>query len=143
MKCKELMTPNPRFCSPEATSSDAARIMRDEDVGIVPVVDENKKLVGVVTDRDLCVGVVAEERHPREVKVSECMSEELVTCKPEEDVGKAEELMKEYQVRRIPVVDDQGRIVGIISQADIALKLGKPKEVTETVKEISKPAQAA
>lgn len=143
MKCKEIMTPNPRYCSPQATSIEAAKIMRDEDVGIVPICEQDKKLVGVVTDRDICLTVVAEERHPREVKVSECMSEELVTCKPEDDVRKAEDLMKEYQVRRIPIVDDQGRILGVIAQADIALKVGKPQEVTETLKEISKPAQAA
>jgi CBS domain-containing protein len=143
MKCKEIMTPNPRYCSPQDTSVEAAKIMRDEDVGIVPICEQDKKLVGVVTDRDICLTVVAEERHPREVKVSECMSEELVTCKPEDDVRKAEDLMKEYQVRRIPIVDNQGRILGVIAQADIALKVGKPQEVTETLKEISKPAQAA
>ncbi|NKE70786.1 CBS domain-containing protein [Candidatus Manganitrophus noduliformans] len=143
MKCKDIMTQNPSYCSPEEMSVKAARIMRDEDVGIVPVCEEDKKLVGVVTDRDLCLTVVAEERHPREVKVLECMSEDLVTCKPEDDVQKAADLMKEYQVRRIPVVDDQGRILGMIAQADIALKVGKPEEVTETVQEISKPSKAA
>lgn len=143
MKCKDIMTPNPSDCSPEDISVKPAQIMRDEDVGIVPVCEEDKKLVGVVTDRDICLTVVAEERHPREVKVSECMSEDLVTCKPEDDVQKAADLMKEYQVRRIPVVDDQGRILGMIAQADIALKVGKPEEVTETVQEISKPSKAA
>lgn len=143
MKCKDIMTPNPSYCSPEEISVKAARIMRDEDVGIVPVCEEGKKLVGVVTDRDICLTVVAEERHPREVKVLECMSEDLVTCKPEDNVQKAADLMKEYQVRRIPVVDDQGRILGMIAQADIALKVGKPEEVTETVQEISKPSKAA
>lgn len=143
MKCKDIMTSNPSYCSPEEISVKAARIMRDEDVGIVPVCEEDKKLVGVVTDRDICLTVVAEERHPREVKVLECMSEDLVTCKPEDDVQKAADLMKEYQVRRIPVVDDQGRILGMIAQADIALKVGKPEEVTETVQEISKPSKAA
>lgn len=140
MKCKDVMTPNPRYCAPSASTVEAARIMRDEDVGIVPVVEQNQQLRGVVTDRDLCLQVIAEARNPQEVKVEECMSEDLVTCKPEDDVQKAADLMKEHQVRRIPVVDDQGRLVGMIAQADIALKLGKPKEVTETVKEISKPA---
>lgn len=143
MKCKDIMTPNPRTCSPQDLSIEPGKIMRDEDVGIVPVVEENQKLVGVVTDRDLCLGVVAEGKHPREVKIADCMSEELITCKPEDNVQKAQELMQEYQVRRIPVVDNQGRIVGMIAQADIALKVGKPEEVTETVKNISKPAQAA
>lgn len=143
MKCKDIMTPNPSYCSPEDISVKPAKIMRDEDVGIVPVCEQDKKLVGVVTDRDICLTVVAEERNPREVKVSDCMSEDLVTCKPEEDIRKAADLMKEYQVRRIPVVDNQGRILGMISQADIALKVGKPEEVTETVQEISKPSKAA
>jgi len=143
MKCKDIMTSNPSYCSPEDISVKAAQIMRDEDVGIVPICEEGKKLVGVVTDRDICLMVVAEERHPREVKVEECMSEDLITCMPEDDVQKAADLMKEYQVRRIPVVDDQGRILGMIAQADIALKVGKPEEVTETVQEISKPSKAA
>lgn len=143
MKCKDIMTSNPSTCSPEEISVQAARIMRDEDVGIVPVCEEDKKLVGVVTDRDICLTVVAEERHPREVKVSECMSEDLVTCQPEDEVQKAADLMKEYQVRRIPVVDNQGRILGMIAQADIALKVGTPEEVTETVQKISKPGKAA
>ena len=143
MKCKDIMTPSPHVCSPQSVSIEAAKIMRDEDIGIVPVVENGQKLIGVVTDRDLCLGVVAEGKHPREVKVSDCMSQELLTCKPEDDVRKAQELMQEYQVRRIPVVDDQGRIVGMIAQADIALKVEKPNEVTETVKNISKPAQAA
>ena len=143
MKCKDIMTPNPRGCSSQETSIEAAKIMRDEDVGIVPVIEQNKKLIGVVTDRDLCLGVVAEGKHPREVKVSDCMSEELVTCKPEDDVQKAADLMKEHQVRRIPVVDQQGLLVGMIAQADIALKVQKPEEVSETVEEISKPSKAA
>lgn len=143
MKCKDVMTPNPSYCSPEDISVKPAKIMRDEDVGIVPVCEQDKKLVGVVTDRDICLTVVAEERNPREVKVSDCMSEDLVTCKPEEDIRKAADLMKEYQVRRIPVVDNQGRILGMIAQADIALKVGKPEEITETVQEISKPSKAA
>src|SRR3569832_2031391 len=120
MKCKDVMTPNPRACAPSASSVEAARIMRDEDVGIVPVVEQNQ-LKGVVTDRDLCLEVIAEARNPQEVKVSECMSEDLVTCKQDDDVQKAADLMKEHQVRRIPVVDDQGRLVGMIAQADIEL----------------------
>lgn len=143
MKCKDMMTSNPSYCSPEDISVKPAQIMRDEDVGIVPVCEQDKKLVGVVTDRDICLTVVAEARNPNDVKVSECMSEELITCKPEDDVQKAADLMKEYQVRRIPVIDDQNRIVGMIAQADIALKVGKPEEVAETVQEISKPSKAA
>ncbi len=145
MKCKDVMTPNPRYCSPQDRSIEPAKIMRDEDVGIVPIADEDKKLLGVVTDRDLCLAVVAEGKNPQEVKVSDTMTEkgELVTCQPEDDIEKAVSLMQENQVRRIPVVDDQNRIVGMIAQADIALKMQKPEKVSETVEEISKPSKAA
>jgi len=144
VKCYEIMTSNPRTCSPLATAHDAAQIMLEEDVGSVPMVDDgSQKLVGIVTDRDLCLGVVAAGEHPMEVPVVECMSAAPITCRPDDDVEVAEELMKEHQIRRIPVVDPQKRCIGMIAQADIALQEQEPKNVRETVREISRPARAA
>ena len=143
MTCKDVMTPNPRVCTTVASAQAAAELMREENVGVIPVVDEtSKKLVGVITDRDLCLAVVATSKSPQKVVVSDIMSKELVTCKPEEDIRNCEERMKAHQIRRIPVVDDNGRCIGIISQGDLAVRLSQPEEVHETVREISKPGRS-
>ena len=144
MKCKDVMTQNPKCCTTSASAQEAAQFMKEENIGIVPVLDEKtQKLVGVVTDRDLCLGVVAGGKNPNEVKASEYMSKNPFTCRTEDDIQKAEEHMKKHQIGRIPVVDQNGLCIGIISQADIALKGGQPKEVFETVREISKRSARA
>lgn len=144
VKCYEIMTPNPRSCSPLATAQETAQIMLEEDVGSVPMVEDgSQRLVGIVTDRDLCLRVVAGGDHPMEVPVAECMNAALVTCRPDDDIEVAEELMKEHQIRSIPVVDPQDRCVGMIAQADIALQEKEPNNVRETVREISRPMRAA
>ena len=143
MTCKELMTSSPKMCSTSANAQAAARIMHVEDVGAVPVVkDKTQKLVGMVTDRDLCLEVVAKGQHPQKVLVSDCMSAVLITCKPEDDIRDCEQQMKTYQVRRIPVVDEHGCCIGIISQGDLALRLDQSEEVHDTVREISKPGHS-
>jgi predicted transcriptional regulator len=113
--------------------------MRDDNVGPVPVVSDlhEKKLLGIVTDRDLAVHVVAEGRDPKTVRVEEIMSRKLVNCKAEDDYEKALELMGKYQVRRIPVVDQNGLLVGIISQADVARR--NAGQAGDVVEEISQP----
>jgi CBS domain-containing protein len=140
-QCRELMTDNPVCCLPGDTVERAAQLMKREDIGPVPVVEneQTKKLVGIVTDRDLAIKVVAEGRDPRQVTVEEVMTRDLVTCKPEDNLQQALDVMASYQVRRIPVVTNDGRIVGIISQADIATRLGAPRETAEVVEEISQP----
>jgi CBS domain-containing protein len=143
MTCKEVMTPYPKMCSTGANAQAAARIMQLEDVGVVPVVKEKtQRLVGMVTDRDLCLEVVAKGQNPQQVLVSDCMSAVLITCKPEDDIRDCEEQMKTYQVRRIAVVDEHGCCVGIISQGDLALRLDQSEEVHDTVREISKPGHS-
>jgi CBS-domain-containing membrane protein len=140
MKCKDVMTSNPRTCTTAASLQAAAQIMKEEDIGIVPVVDERtRKLMGVVTDRDLAMEVAAEVKDPIATTAADVMHSTLITCKPEDDIEICEDLMKEHQLRRIPVVDDKGCCVGIIAQADIALKVGQPRDVQEVVREISKP----
>ena len=121
MKIQDVMTPNPMWCLPEDTSIQAARMMRELNVDIMPVVRSltDRRLVGVVTDRDLCLGVVAMDQHPQAVPVQRCMTTNMVACQPHEDILRAADLMEEHQVCRIPVVDLQGNLQGMISTADI------------------------
>lgn len=144
MKCNEIMTKNPTCCLPGDTVDQAAQLMKDEDVGPVPVVadQQTKRLLGIVTDRDLAVKVVAEARQIAAVKVEEVMTRNPVTCREGDDLQKAIDAMEEHQIRRIPVVDDNDRIVGIIAQADIATRAHKPETTAEVVEEISRSAAA-
>ena len=144
MTCQEIMTPSPSCCSPDHTSVDAAELMQRQDVGLVPVVDgRSAKLIGVVTDRDIALKVVAAGRDPRGTVVSEIMSADVACCRPNEPVETAVDLMANRQIRRVPIVDNSGAIVGIISQADIATRLANAKETGEVVQAISEPASAA
>jgi len=141
MKCKDLMTRNPITCPSSGTVQVAALIMSEEDVGIVPVVDaQTNRLVGVVTDRDLCLDVVAAGRNPKETKIANSLHAQPVICFADDDIEECLEQMKLHQVRRVPIVDEDGRCVGIISQKDLALVLKEPQKLIETVKEISKSA---
>jgi CBS domain-containing protein len=143
MKCKDIMTPNPTTCTRSATAQAAALIMSEEDVGIVPIVDsKTKQLLGVVTDRDLCLDVVAAGKHPEEVHVSESLHANPVICKAEDDVEVCLTRMKEHQIRRMPIVDEAGICIGIISQKDLALNLEQSENVHETVRKISQPSRA-
>jgi CBS domain-containing protein len=116
--------------------------MRDQDTGVVPVIenDESWKLLGVVTDRDLCMNVVAEGRDPRTARVDDCMTVSVVSCSPNDSVEKVTELMKQNQIRRIPVVDEQHKLQGIVSMADIARRGDvKMAEMHETLATVSAP----
>jgi CBS domain-containing protein len=134
-KVREVMTDRPRCVSPETPISDAARLMRSEDVGLLPIL-EGEKVTGVVTDRDIVIQAVAEEKDPRGMPVREVASRELVTIGPDEDLSEALRLMASYQVRRLPVVDEDSRLVGVLSQADVARE-AKEKDVGQMVEEIS------
>lgn len=142
MKCREIMTKEPTCCLPGDTVDQAAQLMKDEDVGPVPVVadQQTKRLLGIVTDRDLAVKVVAEARQIAAVTVEEVMTRNPVTCHADDDLQKAIDAMEKHQVRRIPVVDDDNRIIGIIAQADIATRAHEPETTAEVVEEISKSA---
>jgi CBS domain-containing protein len=132
---KEVMTSDVRACEPNATVVDVAKLMAKEDVGPIPVVEEGR-LVGLVTDRDIVVRVIAEGRDPNATTVGEIASRDLVTVSPDEDLDGALQLLAQHQVRRLPVVDGD-RLVGIVAQADIA-RLGKDKKTGEVVEEISR-----
>jgi CBS domain-containing protein len=134
-RIRELMTENPKTVSSDATVTEAARVMREDDVGLVPVVDGDR-LVGTVTDRDIAIRVVAEERDPNNTTVRETASTDLVTIDPEQDLGEALRLMAQHQVRRLPVVEEDGRLVGIVAQADVA-RHGDDSETGQVVERIS------
>jgi CBS domain-containing protein len=134
------MTPDPSCCVPGDSAAFAAQIMKREDVGPVLVVSDRseKRLVGIVTDRDLVIKILAEGRNPHETRVDQAMSANPVTCAENESVENAMRKMSAHQVRRIPVVDDQNRLVGIVAQADLARHVDE-EDVGEMVEDISQP----
>jgi CBS domain-containing protein len=133
------MTEELVYCMPGDTVSEVARLMKKEDIGPVLIVDngENKTLVGIVTDRDLVVKVIAEGLDPKTTKVQDAMSKKLVTCYADDDVEQAMSAMAQFQLRRIPVVGENMKLIGIISQADVATRVDEPEKTGEVVKEIS------
>ena len=141
MKASEIMTANPRTVTPDTQLPEVARLMQSEDVGIVPVVDGagSRQLLGVVTDRDIALRVVGEGRDPNSVRVSDVMSTNLRTAKESDSVDDVMSLMGEQQVRRIPIVDERGALVGIVAQADVVLQASSDKKAERTVEQISQP----
>ena len=136
-KVRDVMTARPRGVTPDTPVSSVAELMAAEDVGAVPVLDGDQ-LSGMVTDRDIVVRAVAKGKDPRGMPVREIASREIATIGPDQDLSDALRVMAANQVRRLPVVDDENRLVGILSQADVALE-AKEKDVGEMVEEISKP----
>jgi CBS domain-containing protein len=141
MTCSQLMTSDPACCVLEDSVVSAAILMKNHNIGSVPVVSDRSqmKVAGIVTDRDLTLRVVAEQRDYYRTRVADVMSQNLVTCRASDDYDEVIAAMKKRQIRRVPVVDDHGRLVGIISQADVARSL-EPRQVAEVVEQISEPA---
>ena len=135
---REAMTASVSSVSPSQSLADAAEVMKREDVGSVPVVDEGR-LVGIVTDRDIVTRAIAEQRNPQAVTVEEIASQELVTVEPELDLDEAVALMARHKVRRLPVLEE-GRLAGMLAQADVALE-AKELKVGEMVEQISQPTR--
>jgi CBS domain-containing protein len=144
MKVREVMSSNPIYCLPSDTAQRVAGVLCDHNIGSVPVVEDqqSRKLIGMITDRDLCCAVVAQGLDPKSTSIEKFVSLHPVTCRDGENLEKCERAMQEHQIRRIPVVDAEGRCIGIVSQADLALK-EKPEKVSKTVAEVSKPEKAA
>ncbi len=138
MKARDIMTANPRTVTPDESVTRAAEIMREADVGVVPVVEDtgSMRLAGLITDRDIAVRIVAEGRDNK-ATVREIMSSGLATVRPDDDLDRVTELMKTEQVRRIPVCEGD-RLVGIIAQADVARE-GRDRKTGDVVEEISEP----
>ncbi|MEO8200278.1 MAG: CBS domain-containing protein [Gemmatimonadota bacterium] len=145
MKVHELMTKNPVCCAPSDSVQDAARLMAANEVGSLPVVDGNEsgRPLGIVTDRDLAIGALAEGRI--DARVSDVMTPNPFTVRDSDDVGEVNRIMSEEQVRRVPVVNDKGKVVGIVAQADLALSQGgvSVSEVGRVVERISEPEGAS
>ena len=142
MKIQDIMTRDPSCVTPEATVREAAQVMRREDVGIVPVVEprSDKRLVGLVTDRDIAIRCVAEGKDGSSCRVRDVMSTaDLATCSADDDVERVMSAMRTEKVRRIPIVDERGSLVGIVSQADVLMKTRDMSEAGETIEEISEP----
>lgn len=135
MRASEIMTKNVRYASPEASLREVAAMMRDGDMGAVPIVD-GSKLIGIVTDRDIVVRAVSEGK-TADSPISEAMTTELFTVTPDDFVFEAIRLMGDKQVRRIPVVKTDGSLAGIIAMADVALEMEDEREIAETLEEIS------
>lgn len=137
---RETMSSNPTTVQPDLPVAEAARLMRSKDVGSLPVVD-GERLVGVVTDRDIAVRVVAEGKDPDSTLVNEIHSADPVTISADQDLSEALAQMARHQVRRLPVVED-GRLVGVLAQADVA-RQGGDRQTGEVVEEISEPASSS
>jgi CBS domain-containing protein len=142
MRIKHVMTRDPSFALPSDSAQRAACIMRDERAGIVPIVEseQSRRVVGVVTDRDLCMNVVAEGRDPGAVSIEQCMTTAVVTCTPQDSADRLMELMRESQIRRVPVVDADGTLQGIVSLADLVERADlRTTQTHETLRKVSAP----
>src|SRR2546423_982885 len=137
MKVSEIMTRDPKTAQLDSTLEEFAALMKDEDVGAIPIVDDDDELVGIVTDRDIVVRCVAEGKEASDTTVEDILSEELTTIEPDADVQDAARRMAEKQIRRLPVVED-GELVGMVSIGDISVKHEDDETAGETLQEISR-----
>ncbi len=136
MRCQDIMEKDVECVSPRDTVEDAAIRMRDEDVGFLPVCDQSKKVLGTLTDRDIVVRAIA-ARKPASTLVEEAMTADVVSCKPGDDVQKAQQEMSRSQKSRIVCLDDDGRLAGVISLADVARAQGG--QAGETLRDVKQP----
>jgi CBS domain-containing protein len=135
MKCKDIMKSDVECVSPRDTAQEAATRMRDENIGFLPVCDQSRKVLGTVTDRDLAMRLVAQNK-PAATMIEEILTSEVVACRPEDDVREAERAMAEHHKSRIMCVDRDGRLVGVISLSDIARHEGG-RRAAQTLREVS------
>jgi CBS domain-containing protein len=137
--CDEVMTKLPVCCLPTDSVAKVADVMKNRNIGSIPVIEneQTQKLTGIVTDRDLAMRIIAEGRDAKSTKVEAVMTRKVVTCFTGDDVQMALNAMAEHQLRRIPVVDHDNKIMGIITQADVATRINQPEKTAEMVKEIS------
>jgi len=147
MRAVDIMTENPECVTPDSTLAEAAMKMRDLDVGIIPVVDseQGRRLRGVVTDRDLAIRAVAEGMDARSTRVSEVMTTEVESCNKNDTVGDILRVMEREQVRRVPITDREGRLVGIVAQADVVRDIDTERgehRVNDAIEHISEPSRS-
>lgn len=141
-RCRDIMTKDPVFCHASDSASVAAKLMLKHDIGVLPVVGAfpEYKLIGILTDRDLAMRVVAPGYDPYKTTVQAIMSSPVITCSPDDDYQRALDLMEQHQVKRIPAIDNAEHVVGIISEADVALRIPDEKKIEEFVRSIAQPA---
>lgn len=137
-KVADIMTRDVETVGPSSTVQEVAEKMKAANIGSIPVVQDSR-LAGTITDRDITIRVTAEGRDPRTTQVREVMSQPVVTVRPQQDVLEAEQLMHDHQVRRLPVVEPDGRLVGYVTTATIAKRDGDEKVVGRVLKGISQP----
>lgn len=143
MKVREVMSRDPVCCVLSDSAQTVAKVLCDRNIGSMPVVidQQSRKIAGIITDRDLCCSIIAQGLDPKNTRIEKLnLSATPVTCRDGENIETCERLMQEHQVRRIPVVDAEDRVIGIVAQADLALK-DKPERVSKTVAEISKASE--
>ena len=138
---KDLMAPNPQCCTAETPLNEVAKLMVECDCGEIPVIDSAKKLIGVITDRDIVCRIVAKGKNPSAMTAGDAMTQPVISVTEDTSLKDVLSAMEEHQVRRLPVVDASGCCCGIVSQADVALA-GKDSEVGEMVREVSRDAVA-
>ena len=143
LRVQQLMTQNVHACGAWDSLEDAARKMWDHDIGALVVMDADARAIGMLTDRDACMAALMTGRPLWSIRVSEAMSKGLFTVRPEEPIDDAEDVMREHQVRRVPVIDAAGRVVGVLSQNDLVREAARQRERDLRHKELSAIAVTA
>ena len=136
-RVRDIMTANPECVRESDSLVEAARIMKSEDAGVVPIVDDDRKLIGIITDRDIVVRLVAEGRNPLDCKVNEAMTKHIRSVSEDATADEVMSIMRGANVRRVPVCDRNDRVVGIVSMADLAVESGEKGKVGDVVQDIS------
>lgn len=131
MKVKELMTPNATAIWLTESLADAAKLMWENDCGVLPIIKDGRKVVGLITDRDICMAAAMRDRNPSSISVEEVMTGQVYGVDPEDNIAQALQTMQEHQIRRLPVIDPEGELQGILSMNDIVLHAKEPDEATE------------
>jgi CBS domain-containing protein len=133
MKIKDVMTPNAKAIWLTESLSDAAQLMWDNDCGILPVIKDGRKVVGLITDRDICMATAIRSSDPSSISVEEVMTGEVYAVEPEDDLDRALQLMQEHRIRRVPVVNTEGELEGILSMNDVVLKAAETEGAADSI----------
>lgn len=142
MQVREIMTQNPACCTPDSTLQDVARMMQENDCGCIPVVNSllEMKPVGTITDRDITIRTVAASHNPINMKASDIMTKDIATVKPQMSIEECFDVMEDREIRRVLVVDEQGKCCGIVAQADVVQSNASPLRTNKVIREISESA---
>jgi CBS domain-containing protein len=130
MNVQSLMTKNPKSCRADESLRTAAYLMWECDIGSIPVVDQEQRVVGMITDRDICMAAYFQDRPLSDIRVHQAMASRVVTSRPEDDVKTAERLMRDNQIRRLPVVDREGCLIGVVSVNDLARRAASDRHLS-------------